>query len=89
MFDHRQWCVKATDSSGRPPVGPLFAQMTAHGPSVYQEGGPASAVTDDTWAGRWDSNNFPTNAPIALGFWVGAPNYVTAQAQAVVSSAVP
>ncbi len=82
--DHRQWCVKAVDASAGPPSGPLFARMTAHSASTYMEG-PGSAGTGDTWAGRWDPNNFPTNAPITLVFWVGGPNYVTSQAQATVS----
>jgi hypothetical protein len=83
--DNRQWCVKAIDASGGPPSGPLFAGMTARSGSAYMEG-PGSAGTGNAWAARWDSNSFPTNAPIALAFWVGGPNYVTAQAQAKVSA---
>jgi hypothetical protein len=76
----------ATDSSGKPPVGPLFMKMTADAPGASMRGGPAGTISGDTWAARWDSNNFPTSAPSTLAFWVGGPNYVTARVQTVLSA---
>ncbi len=49
------------------------------------EGG-GSGGTGDTWAGRWELNNLPTNAQIMLAFWLGGQNSVTARAQATVSA---
>jgi hypothetical protein len=88
--DRHQWCVRATTADGGVPTGPLTASLIA---STSLTDAPSSTmfidpqvITGNTWAGYWDGQSF---APQNLTVWLGGQNYVTAMAQATVTSNSP
>jgi hypothetical protein len=69
--DQQQWCLRAMDSHSARPTGPPSA-------------------TGDAWAMRWTQLGSPSvvgSSPATLTVWVGGPHYVTARAEASVTTA--
>jgi len=87
--DAQQWCLRATDSRGAQPTGPLFVALTvrdAAGRTAMTSGLPSA--TGEAWAMRWTQLSSPSpleSGPATLTIWVGGPHYVTARAEATVA----
>jgi len=87
--DAQQWCLRATDSHGAQPTGPLFLALTVRGTNVTTMTGDLPTATGDAWAMRWTQLGSPSivdPGPAELTIWVGGPHYVTARVTATVAS---
>jgi hypothetical protein len=85
--DSQQWCLRATDSRGAQPSGPLFLARQVVGARITSLGEVPSA-TGDAWAERWSQMGSPSMlaaGPATLTVWVGGPHYVTSRAEAIVA----
>lgn len=87
--DRQQWCLRATDSRGAQPTGPLFLALTVRGGSGTAMTSGLPSATGDAWAMRWTQMGgpvLPASGAATLTVWVGGPHYVTARAEATISS---
>jgi hypothetical protein len=89
VADNQQWCLRATDSQGRPATGPFALALTvANSGRTSMVGELPITAIQNTWAMRWSSYGSPSPAaavPITLTVWVGGPHYVTARAEALIA----
>jgi hypothetical protein len=83
--DRQQWCLKATDTGGGQPTGPLFIRLMARGGMGSLLSSRVPGGTGDAWAQRWSRtgspNLFQDTTPLTLTVWVAGPHYVTARAE--------
>jgi hypothetical protein len=86
VADNQQWCLRATDSQGRPATGPFEVALAVAGSGTTSMVGELPITNmQNTWAMRWSSYGNPSHAaaaPITLTVWVGGSHYVTARAEA-------